>query len=266
MNQGAADGWTSEMKRGAAASYVLSGLVMAFGGVIAPSAMAQAASPGPGTVVVLVADAQSQAYLAHATVTLQEASRTASTGDRGFALFPGVPQGTYTVQARRLGYAPASGAVRIGGDTTEITLTLIPVATSLPTVIATERMDRPWLRDFHQRRETREGTFVTAEEIDALHGTDWATLLRAKVPFTVVDPIGLTVTSQRGPNGFTGPCKAVIYVDGIRHPTATLADVFLPLVGGIEYYSPGFVPVQYREMASGTAGSAACGVLLVWHR
>lgn len=55
---------------------------------------------------------------------------------------------------------------------------------------------------------------------------------------------------------------AAVWYNGMRDAAA--ADlrgsdmIPLGLLGGIEYYTPGYTPVKYRD------GKSACGVMLVW--
>ncbi len=55
-------------------------------------------------------------------------------------------------------------------------------------------------------------------------------------------------------------CGVDVYLDGFKVP----ADVYTSLhpsdIAGVELYSMGFAPVQYRT------GSRACHVLLLWSR
>jgi len=62
--------------------------------------------------------------VAGATVTLVEARQAVTTKNDGSFSFPSVPLGTYTLVARRIGYAPAARQITIDGTLPEVTLTL----------------------------------------------------------------------------------------------------------------------------------------------
>ena len=87
-----------------------------------------------------------------------------------------------------------------------------------------------------------------------------------KLPGVRVDQSGV-VLSTRGPNNTTnkGGCPVAVWYNGVRGavpidfrsgPGADL--VASNLLGGVEYYTPGNVPVQYRD------GASSCGVMLLW--
>ncbi len=61
-------------------------------------------------------DAKTQTALAGATVVVQGTSRSATTGTDGRYRIADVAQGTYTVRARYIGYAPRSASVTVSAD------------------------------------------------------------------------------------------------------------------------------------------------------
>jgi hypothetical protein len=70
---------------------------------------------------------------------------------------------------------------------------------------------------------------------------------------------GAIAYSTRGPRSIHGDlCQVAVYFDGVRVSTGEGDLVPLRLLAGVEYYTPGFVPVQYRRLGS------ECGVMLRW--
>ncbi len=236
------------------------------------------AAPGEaqrGGIVLSVAvrDAHTGEPVIGAEVTVRDANLKARTDSLGRVLFPGVPLASGSIGVRRLGYAPLETSFRSTGDTLRILLQLEPVAQALPraSVVDTEGLSR--LPEFESRHGKRFGWFITEKEIRAAMGSRLSDLIRTKIPGLRIrdNPDGSWVPySTRGPRDIHGGlCTPLIFFDGVQ--TSAEFDLApLSLLAGVEYYPPGFVPVQYKALApaptskSGGGGSAACGVLLLW--
>lgn len=236
-----------------------------------------------GTVVLVkVGDATNGAFLPGAYIRMSDRKAVVRTDALGEARIAGVPAGTHGVEVLRLGYAPLHVRAEVSGrDSTELVFMLQPAAIALPPM----RVVEPWvarsLREFEARRRSHVGGyFLTSADIDRLSGMSVDAIIRRKIPGVVVrgSRISAFVYSMRGGNALDGGCQVAVYLDGVRVSDGDIALVPIEWVGGIEYHPPGFVPVQYREMARrGTApngtptqttigGSAACGVLLLWSK
>jgi iron complex outermembrane receptor protein len=85
--------------------------------------------------------------VAGATVTLVEARQAVTTKADGSFAFAAVPEGTYTLVARRIGYAPVAREVTIDGTVPELTLTLgdTPFRVEPVTVTATRSASQTFL-------------------------------------------------------------------------------------------------------------------------
>lgn len=129
---------------------------------------------------------------------------------------------------------------------------------------------------------------MTAAQIDSTFGAslDAIIVMRIRGLRVVGDNAnGFRVMSLRPAteHAFTrvpGPCWPVVYLDGVQladggdqGPDIAMANTWS--IGGIEYYSPSEVPVQYKQ--SGALGgrmgggrdvptSPSCGVMLIWTR
>lgn len=172
----------------------------------------------------------------------------------------GLPGGTYTVEARAIGYAPARAAVDLrAGRTTAHDFALggrVPTLAPVAVYAAKYRANS----EFAHRMRFGFGRFVTAADVARLHPTRLGDVL-VRVPGLHVegyDPSGDPVLS-----GFAGPdpCPVTYFVDGVRADGLHDANSFVPLraVGGIEVYAdPVLAPFPYALHA--------CAVVLIWSK
>ena len=198
---------------------------------------------------------------------------------------------------RKVGYTPQTIFVDNARGDAPLTVTLDPIATSLPKVVTTDSAPRylsPALRGFEERRKSgMGGRFVSEATIRKEENRTLGNILQAHVTgLRVLENVKsggrYMDVALSGRNG--KPCPVDIYLDGIpvSHrstsigtpaipqawkpgqpkmtddpplvPTNDLRD-FLPKdLAGIEYYSAATVPVDFNRTASG------CGVLLLWTR
>ena len=225
------------------------------------------------TLVVVVGDPRNGSFILDAEVSVLRVGLHSRTDSLGQARIPGVPAGTFIVEARRLGYAPVAQELTFSGrDSMEITMLMHSSVQSLPPVSVTDSAARsPILQEFEQRRRNHiGGYFVTEQEIDGAFGSNIADFATRKIPGIKIEfgsDRTAHVYSTRGPNSIHGQCEVAVFVNGVRLTLGDAALVPLEQLGGIEYYPTGFVPVQYRVGSPlHGGGSAACGVMLLWTR
>jgi hypothetical protein len=238
-------------------------------------------TPRSGTVLLgIVGDATNGGtFVVGAELIVRELDLHARTDIVGRARIAGIPAGTFSVEARRIGFVPLVTPVKFtGSDSVEVAFLLQPSAQILPDILIADSASSGALSEFETRRRKHiGGYFVTSAEIRRAQGSNIANLLRSKVPginFSVSATGSTLVFSLRGSNSFkTGLCQVVVFLDGVRITNGDAGILPLELLAGIEYYPPGFAPVQYRAAAgvvSGgglrTGGSAGCGVMLLWTR
>jgi len=220
-----------------------------------------------GTVLrATVADASTGVLLTNAHVIVRGLGLGGRTDILGDAWIASVPAGVHTVEARLLGYGPLSTPARFSGkDTLQVTLLLLSNSQRLPTVTVRDSVSR-YLQEFENRRRKGTGHYITQAELRASAGRTLRDVVMSKLPGVRIDQSGI-VLSTRGPNNFNpkGGCPVAVWYNGVRGavpidfrsgPGADL--VAANLLGGVEYYGPGRVPVQYRD------GAASCGVMLLW--
>jgi protocatechuate 3,4-dioxygenase beta subunit len=182
---------------------------------------------------------------------------TATHADGRFAL-SGLPAGTFSVEARALGFEPRHVAVDLSDRTpatVSITFRQHVQQLSRVTVLGKEPSNARSLDDFLRRTHSGMGHYITASDN------------RLKYAFSISDALRTTPGVQVVPSGsfghvilMRGHCAPVIYVDGVAAQDGyeTLDDLVPPQqVAGMEIYSGlGEAPPQYL--------SNACGTILVW--
>lgn len=227
---------------------------------------------GPGTaerlesarLVGQVVSAVTGEGLAGAALSLQRSRRGAVTDSAGRFSIPEAIAGEDTLEVRYVGYETGSTSIYLEPDaTTRVVLLLSPNVVEVADLeVEIERGEfRLGLREFERRKAKGIGHFVTREQIERQEARQTSDVLR-RVPGLRVGPShagGRTeVTLGRG----ALPCRPVIFVDGLHLAGASVDDVTVPDLGGIEVYTgAGQIPAQYASMAP-----SACGAILIWTR
>ncbi len=104
----------------------------------APIGLAAVPPADAGALHGTVTDASTGQPIAGATVRIRELGRRDVSHEDGAFHFDGLPAGSYTVAAERIGYAPAERTVRVvDGLTANAALALTPSALQLSAVVAT---------------------------------------------------------------------------------------------------------------------------------
>jgi carboxypeptidase family protein/TonB-dependent receptor-like protein len=182
---------------------------------------------------------------------------TKSRSDGHFAI-TGLPAGTFSVEARMLGYEPRRVAVDLSPQTpATVNLEFKDRVQELSRVVV---MGKPSHRSsdiegFLQRSRNGMGHYITASDNALKNAIEATDALRMTPGVQVVPGSGFGhVILMRG------GCVPVVYVDGMQMQDgySTLDDIVPPRqVAGIEtYVGLGEAPVQYQ--------SNGCGVVLVW--
>lgn len=252
---------------------------VALGGGGARSAAGQ---QSPATVLVEAAAGESGLPLAGAQLRILELGRLAHGGTMGEAWFRHVPAGTYTIAARRIGYAPISTrvVVRDRPDTVEVTLFLRPAAQQLPEVTieaAGVAGFNPGLREFARHEQRGFGRFMALPQLERDGTREIANVIFARVPglrivtsadhvhtyLFAVGWLGPLKAGQKGdaaPPPGTCPHPVQVYVDGVFQADPDISTITAADLAAVEFYDGIDTPVEYRR-----AGSE-CGVLVLWTR
>jgi TonB-linked SusC/RagA family outer membrane protein len=180
--------------------------------------MLAAAQQPTGTVTGRVVDRASQQPIIGVTVRVVGTTRGAQTSDQGTYRITGVPSGTVSVQALRIGYASATRPITMtDGGTSTLDFALEQAATQLDIVQVTATGQE------QSRRESGVATanINVATDVPQAAVTNMATVLSSRAPGVVVQEAGGTTGSGarvriRGSNSVSLSNDPLIIVDGIR--------------------------------------------------
>lgn len=152
---------------------------------------AQEPAPPTGTVSGRVIDGKTGEPLSEVGVQIVGLGRGAQTGIDGRFRFHGVPAGTLTIQARRIGYQPKhiTGLYLDAGKVTEQDIVLEPAAVSLTAMVATADRERGSVAAAldEQRNATAIVSSIGAEQISRSPDSDAAQALQRVSGVTVQD-------------------------------------------------------------------------------
>jgi hypothetical protein len=205
---------------------------------------------GTGIVSGRVIRADS-APVASGQVNVRGLDRSATIVEGRFGI-DGLPEGTWAVEARALGYTPARILVDVVADNvTPATIALVERAQVLEgmTITAMSKMDIQTLNYVMARKKVGFGTFVLPGDPRLERALNLNDVLKMAPGFHLRndDTLEARASSNRR-------CVPTIYVDGMRNPPyINIQDVLA--VAGFPAM-PG-VPVEYRDPRN-------CAVILVW--
>ena len=178
---------------------------------------------GQATIRGLVIEDELDDTLPGVNVIILELDRGAATGIDGTYEIVDVPPGTYTLEARYIGFAPESKEVTVAdGETAEVDFTLGASTLELDEVIVTGTGGNA------RRREIGNSiSQIDAAQIEATPTTDFGDLLQGRAAgVTVMDNSGQAGAGAtirlRGVNSVTQGNTPLIYIDGVRVTNAPL--------------------------------------------
>ena len=185
---------------------------------------------------------------------------TVTSADGEFTLGD-LPEGTHTLEARALGFAPARQPVDIVRNTlsaAEVELTNLAITLDTMKVFAQRVYPSPFSGDFERRRRMGGGRFFDEKEIEQRKPTLLTDLLRGIPGVRVVPSIwgGVDVVMS------AGNCRPDLVIDGSRQindPTFPLNTlVWANELRAVEVYSnPLKVPAEIQSVSG-------CGAIVVW--
>ena len=227
------------------------------------------AAHAQGTVIGVVEDSAGAPIMA-ASVLVAGSNFGVATDVTGRFRFPSLPVKVWTLEIRRLGYAPITTEVDVRNrDTVSLSITLIPAAFPIAPVVVSETGITPKLREvgFERRRKLEimvpARQFVTRQQIEKQN------------PMRVSQVVG-----RMGRPSQCHPASWAIYVDGVLRGAAAVdppprpgssAPVPRPSpvddippgeIEGIEVYVGGLqIPFEFR-----TARRDVSCVIVIWTR
>lgn len=191
------------------------------------------------------------------------ALRTFSDSVGAFQL-TGVAPGQRRLVFRRLGFRPMAIDVDLvapGVDGLDVVMTPTVQTLAPVTVEARRESATPRLRGFYERKEQRNGHFITRERIERTHSFSFTDLLR-EIPGVTIRRIGQIDKAVR----FRGsPCPPLVFIDGFAASAAEFDLEMLDpgMLEGVEVY-PGSASVP--SVFVGPRNLDRCGVVAVWSR
>ena len=185
---------------------------------------------------------------------------TVTSADGEFTL-GNLPEGTHTLEARALGFAPSRQPVDIVRGTpgaAEVELANLAITLDTMKVFAQRVYPSPFSGDFERRRRMGGGRFLDEKEIEQRKPTLLTDLLRTIPGVRVVPTIWGGVEPVMSP----GHCRPDLIIDGSRQindPTFPLNTlVWANELRAVEVYTnPMKVPAEFQTVSG-------CGAIVVW--
>ncbi len=239
----------------------------------APGAVSGVVQTGPSDLLRPVRGAEVQ------IAALRLATRTDTLGRY---LFPEVPAGTYTMEIRALGFAPATFAVTVpeAGRVTQDAVLAVTVNQLAAVATTAEGPVVGRLAEFDARRRLGMGKFQTRDYYEKASGRRFADVLLTKTPGLMAISSGgerylatgnrgsVSMLRMPGEAGKPKECYVQIVVDGLVRYRSTPGERLFNIdsidpqtVEGTEFYTVSQTPLQFNS-----TGGASCGTLVIWLR
>lgn len=188
---------------------------------------------------------------------------TAVTHSDGRFALDGLPAGTFSVEARSLGYEPVRAAVDLASNkTASVALAFDQRANQLSrvTIMGKRSARNSDIDGFLSRSRNGMGHYITAADIDRSAAFTVTDALRMTPGIRIVPTNGYGYAIYGRGFGLSGPCSPNVFIDGVQiyDGSTSLDEMVQPnQVAGIEVYAGiGGAPGQYVNNG--------CGVILVW--
>ena len=248
---------------------------------IADSAVAQASATS--TIVGTVTDTAKKLPLSGADVLLVERQVRTRTDSAGTFRFADVPEGTITLEVRRVGYQMHSSQciARTSIESRcDVALQSTVVLDTVRSTAPVKHYMSPGLNGFEERRKTGHGYYLNEEELRKLDNRTLPSVLRRIPGIKIVSASSrdFAASSRTAGDGKVGAlqggsgrrnCYISVYEDGVPVYTAQDGQQLLNIglyqtrnYAAIEFY-PGSssLPAQFSSIRA-----SDCGVLLLWTR
>ncbi|WP_396203902.1 carboxypeptidase regulatory-like domain-containing protein [Gemmatimonas sp.] len=172
-----------------------------------------------------------------------------------------MPEGTYTIEARALGYQPHRATIDLSAARESVAdMVLTPLVTSIDTMRVRANRAVP-LDEFNRRRKTGFGHFLDEDDIKKKAPTYMGDIFRG-IPGVVTMPgqFGRDRVLIRS-TGMTGDCAPAIFINGlyVNIEDGDLDNIINPKdVRAIELYSRiASIPLQFQTRNG-------CGSAVIW--
>ncbi len=214
---------------------------------------------GPGTLRGVVRNGRDEP-ISGARVSVWSTGIQGTTDARGQFSLTSLPNGTYTIEVRALGYEAMRRAVDILPGSPEPTVVALAPVSRLDTMRVNATRSTIAEAAFEARRKRGFGTFLDEAAIERRQAISMADLLRT-TPGVVVSPGNFGDQVLMRGNGMSQFCAPTIFINGARtsNDDATLDAMVNPQdVRAIEVYSRASnLPAEFQTMNG-------CGAIVVW--
>jgi len=189
--------------------------------VLVPSCLMLAAAgsaprdslPPKTVLVVQVADATTNGFIADAQVRLPAIGRIERTRWNGEVQFDNLVNGKYRIEVRAIGYEPGDVDVALVGDTLPVFFSLERISTLDTVRVRAERTSRN-LREFEERRSHKIGRFFTDSALIENRAKGLRAMLVTEVPGMRASDNGV-VSDEMGVDLKGSGCPVYFWVDGV---------------------------------------------------
>jgi hypothetical protein len=189
-----------------------------------------------------------------AQVSVQGARGSATTDSLGRFSLGGLPEGTQTLLARRIGYTVSEVPVELRGGVVAVRDVQLVRAVTLDTIVVSDDRSRYRECEFNRGMYFMAGDFMTAEMIARRTAGETGELIDRMPGFTTVGHGGVARAYTRKSLQRNASCPANVVVDGVEE--LGVNDVPPSLVQGIEVYVNPPKPSIYHRVG--------CGVVVIW--
>jgi hypothetical protein len=203
------------------------------------------------------------APIADVDIGIVSVHRLARTDVKGHFSIDRLPNGTFDVSARKLGYAPQTLQLAVT-DAMEYsyTVTLVGQAALLDGMDVSEKRQRIAVEEFYERRTRGIGVFFTRDDLAARQAHAPSDVLRSTPGVRFVKAGGGQGIRFVSPSNGRKDCTPTLWIDGQLARGAELDDISVNDVEGMEIYqSLSTTPAQFWR-GNGTP----CGTIVVWSR
>lgn len=227
-------------------------------------AAAQRGRPPDGVVAGQVLDAETEEPLDGVEVGLEDTELRAVTDNEGRFRLAGVAGGSYTLWARRIGYAERSDSLRVPPRAlVDVTIVMSTDPIELEELVVTVRSPVLARNGFYSRQEQGYGgVYIDRAEIERRRPQSVTDIFK-NVPGLRVVYGGIygskVFVNQRVTfdDANLPGCEPLLWLDGIRS-TMTIYDLMrAEEIEGIEIYSGGSAPGKFNHL---------CGTIVIWTR
>ncbi len=199
-------------------------------------------------------------------VSVMNTSLASKTDERGEFRIMGVPAGFIEIQARRLGFAPATRTVEIKGgeknDRIDFALTALPAMLEQVVVQRKAMTFTGRLAGYYERLQRRSsGQFLTREDFERNESVSLSQLIaRSPGVHSVRLRSGGGAVRLRG-----RVCRPLVWMDGVPMPAGEVDLDAFPvgtLHGAEIYLGSTTAPIDYTAQQN----RSSCGTILLWSR